>query len=60
MARRRDSVDEDVQKRILAMSARGSSSRIIADQLNAANVPTARGGRWHSSTVAGIIRRARS
>lgn len=59
MARRTDSVNEDVRKRILALSASGRSSHQIADELNADRVRTARGGRWHSSTVAGVIRRAR-
>ncbi len=58
MARRRDSVNDDVRERILALSAGGKSSHQIADELNADRVPTARGGRWHSSTVAGVIRRA--
>jgi hypothetical protein len=58
MARRRDSVNEDVRDRILALYATGKSSHEIADELNADRVPTARGGRWHSSTVAGVIRRA--
>ena len=60
MARRRDSVTEEVRNRILQLSATGKSSHEIADELNAAAVPTARGGRWHSSTVAGVIRRASS
>jgi IS30 family transposase len=60
MARRHDSVDDEVQERILALSSRGASSRAIAEQLNASRTPTARGGKWHSSTVAGVIRRARS
>ena len=58
MARRRDSVNEDVRERILELSESGKSSHEIADKLNAGRVPTARGGRWHSSTVAGVIRRA--
>ena len=60
MARRRDSVNEEARNRILALSVSGKSSHEIADELNASRVPTARGGRWHSSTVAGVIRRARS
>ena len=60
MARRRDSVNEEARNRILGLSVSGKSSREIADELNASRVPTARGGRWHSSTVAVVIRRARS
>jgi hypothetical protein len=58
MARRHDSVDDEVRNRILALSESGKSSHEIADELNESRIPTARGGRWHSSTVAGVIRRA--
>jgi Recombinase len=59
MARRTDSVSDSVRDEILRFAARGESSRQIAERLNASGVPTARGGRWHSSTVAGVIRRAK-
>ncbi|MFL5736803.1 MAG: recombinase family protein [Actinomycetota bacterium] len=60
MARRNDSVNDRVRDRILEMAAEGASSRTIAERLNASEVQTSRGGRWHSSTVAGVIRRAKS
>jgi hypothetical protein len=46
--------------RIMRLHRDQLSSHEIADQLNRWHIPTARGGRWHSSTVAGIVRRERS
>jgi hypothetical protein len=60
MARRKDSVDLRHVERIMAMANAGASSRDIAVQLTAWHISTARGGRWHSSTVAGIVRRQRA
>lgn len=59
MARRKDSVPREQVDRIMRLHADQLSSHDIADQLNRWHIPTARGGRWHSSTVAGIVRRER-
>jgi IS30 family transposase len=60
MARRKDSVPQEQVDRIMRLHRDQLSSHEIADQLNRWHIPTARGGRWHSSTVAGIVRRGRS
>ena len=46
---------DDVRHRIAAERAAGDSLRTIADRLNTEEVPTARGGRWHASTVRHVI-----
>ncbi|MBK8161386.1 MAG: recombinase family protein [Rhodospirillaceae bacterium] len=43
--------------RIYQMFAKGVSTRAIAKVLNAEGVPTARGGEWNSSTIAGQKKR---
>lgn len=45
----------DVRSRIVAERQRGDSLRTIANRLNLENVPTARGGRWHASTIKHVI-----
>jgi DNA invertase Pin-like site-specific DNA recombinase len=40
-----------------AKDAGAVTLRDIADKLNAANVPTARGGRWAAATVRNVLRR---
>lgn len=45
----------EVRQRIAAERAAGDSLRAIADRLNAEGVPTARGGRWHASTVRHVM-----
>ena len=42
---------DTVRQRIAAERADGRSLRDIADTLNTEAIPTARGGRWHASTV---------
>lgn len=47
-----------VEPHIRQAKAEGASSlRDIADKLNAANVPTARGGRWAAATVRNVLKR---
>jgi hypothetical protein len=46
-------------RRILDLWRRGTSLRSIAATLNADAVPTKRGGRWHASTVKGVVDRRR-
>lgn len=46
---------DDVRQRIAGERAAGDSLRTIADRLNAEGVPTARGGRWHASTVRHVM-----
>ena len=43
--------------RILEAWRAGGTYAGIAAQLNAEGVPTKRGGRWHASTVRGIVQR---
>lgn len=42
-------------RRVLAMHGDGDSLNAIARKLNAESVPTAKGGKWHASTVRAII-----
>lgn len=42
--------------RIASERASGRTLTAIADDLNAEQVPTARGGRWYPSTIAGVLR----
>ncbi len=44
-----------VRTRIAKEHARGDSLRTIANRLTTEQVPTARGGRWHASTVRGVL-----
>lgn len=46
---------QDVRQRIADERAGGDSLRVIADRLNTEGVPTARGGRWHASTVRSVL-----
>ncbi len=48
-------LSDDVRNRIAAERAAGRSLRAIADALNAEPVPTARGGKWHASTVRAVV-----
>ena len=41
--------------RIATQRNNGHTLRAIADTLNTEQVPTARGGRWHASTVRGVL-----
>jgi DNA invertase Pin-like site-specific DNA recombinase len=45
----------DVRLRIATERAAGRSLRVIADDLNSQAVPTARGGKWHASTVRAVV-----
>ena len=47
---------DDARARVRALRSVGLSLRATARRLNEARVPTARGGRWHPSTVAGVER----
>jgi len=49
-------LDHDTRQDILRQRWLGRSLQSIADTLTAQGVPTARGGRWHASTVAGVLR----
>jgi len=44
--------------RIHALRASGATYRAIADDLNAAHIPTARGGTWAAATILGVLRRS--
>ena len=44
-------------RQILERWRAGGSYLGIAAQLNAESIPTKRGGRWHASTVRGVVQR---
>jgi hypothetical protein len=44
-------------RRILELHSQGLGYKAIAEQMKAEGHPTKRGGRWHGSTVAAILRR---
>jgi DNA invertase Pin-like site-specific DNA recombinase len=46
---------DDIRLRIAAERTAGRSLRAIANDLNAEAVPTARGGKWHASTVRAVV-----
>lgn len=48
-------VPPEVRSRVLAERATGRTLRAIANGLTADGIGTARGGRWHASTVAQVI-----
>ena len=52
-----DQAERDVAHRIHRLHRAGLSIRKIADQLNAEQVPAKRGGTWHPTTVARVLRR---
>lgn len=54
---RRSQVDATVEATNTAMRAEGLSALSIARRLNAYAVPTVRGGTWHASTVARVLKR---
>ena len=47
---------QNVRRQIVRERAKGRSLGSIADEMNAKGVSTARGGRWHPSTVAHVVR----
>ena len=52
-----DPVEREVAHRIRRLHRGGLSIRRIADQLNAEQIPAKRGGAWHPTTVARVLRR---
>ena len=50
-------IDPSIATRIKAERAAGSTLRDIAERLNHDGVPTARGGRWHASTLQRVLAR---
>lgn len=52
----RTALPREVVARIVAEREAGRSMRAIADGLTADGIPTARGGKWHPSTVAYVLR----
>lgn len=50
-------IDLAVTARICAERANGKTLREIADGLNSDGIPTARGGRWHASTMQRVLAR---
>lgn len=46
----------ETRQRVARLHRAGHSLRTIATKLTEAGVPTATGGRWHASTVAGVLR----
>lgn len=58
-AAQRELAEDDQETAVLAQmrawQAEGVSLRAIADRLNAEEIPTKRGGRWHPTTVARLL-----
>jgi DNA invertase Pin-like site-specific DNA recombinase len=52
-----DQAEREVAHRIGRLHRACLSIRKIADQLNAEQVPAKRGGAWHPTTVARVLRR---
>jgi DNA invertase Pin-like site-specific DNA recombinase len=52
-----DPTEQASARRIRRLHRDGRSIRAIADRLNAEQVPAKRGGRWHPTTVAGVLQR---
>ena len=50
-------MDTDTEELILSLRAEGKGMIAIAKELNARNVPTAKGGTWHGSTVRVVLQR---
>ena len=48
-------LDDDVRHRVFAARAEGQTFAAIAAALNDEQVPTARGGQWHPSTVRHVV-----
>ena len=46
----------DARSRVAELRAEGLTLQAVADQLTSEGVPTARGGSWSPSTVAGVLR----
>ena len=55
---RADALALELAPEILALRARGSSYREIAQALNECDRPSARGGRWAAGTLLRLMRRA--
>lgn len=51
-------IDPKVEERILTLYKPGATLSGIAETLNRDGVPTARGGRWHATTVRKVVDRA--
>jgi len=49
-------LNDGLRKRIAAERRNGRTFQAIADTLNSEQVPTARGGTWHPSTVRHVCR----
>jgi hypothetical protein len=57
MTRGRKPVNGDIAADIARRYERGSTTTQIANYLNAADTPSAQGGRWFPSTINRILRR---
>lgn len=53
----RPMIEEDTEELILNLRASGMGMISIAKELNSRNVPTAKGGSWHGSTVRVVLQR---
>ena len=49
-------LSDEVRRRVAALRAEGETLGAIAAQLNAEGIPTARGGKWHPSTVSHVCK----
>jgi DNA invertase Pin-like site-specific DNA recombinase len=51
-------IPKPTERRIVRLYAKHQSMARVATILNETNVPTARGGSWHPSTIATVLKRA--
>lgn len=50
-------IEDETENLILSLRAEGKGMLAIANELNVRNVPTAKGGTWHASTVRVVLQR---
>lgn len=56
----RPTISDSAEDLILSLRAQGRGMIAIAEELNKREVPTAKGGRWHGSTVRVVLQRRRA
>lgn len=54
---RRHITSDEAAAKVVLLRNDGLTLQQVADRLNADEVPTALGGRWHASTVRSVLRR---
>jgi hypothetical protein len=54
---RRQTTSDQAAAQVVILRNQGLTLQAVADRLNAEDIPTALGGRWHPSTVRGVLAR---